>query len=126
MKRGKQSFGASQRTKAMAKVLRKNQTPSEVRLWEILRNGNLNGLKFRRQHPLKNFIVDFYCHELKLVIEIDGSIHEKPEVKQRDAIKEMAIKELGLMVMRFTNEDVYFHPDWIVMKILGFRVQLRG
>ena len=120
-KKSTHHFGANARIKTLAKSLRRKQTPSEERLWKILRNGNMNGLKFRRQHPLSNYIVDFYCHELKLVIEVDGDIHEKPEVKKRDEIREAAIKELGITVVRVSNEDVYFHSDFIVMKILEFK-----
>lgn len=69
------------------------------------------------------FIVDFYCHELKLVVEVDGDIHELEEIKAHDKIRESVIRDLGLTVIRFTNEDVYFHSDWIIMKILEFRLQ---
>lgn len=120
-KKSTHHFGANTRIKTLAKSLRRIQTSSEERLWKILRNGNMNGLRFRRQHPLSNFIVDFYCHELRLVIEVDGDIHKKPNIKERDEIREAAIKELGLVVMRFSNEDVYFHPDFIVLKILEFK-----
>ena len=120
-KKSTHSFGANSRTKTQAKLLRKNQTSSEEKLWQILRNRNVSGLKFRRQHPLSNFIVDFYCHELKLVIEVDGEIHEKPGVKKCDLIRETAIKELGLNVMRFRNEDVYFNAHLIEKKIVEFR-----
>ena len=121
MKRGAQSFGASKEIIRRAKSLRWRQTPCEERLWKILRKGNLNGLKFRRQHPLSYYVVDFYCHELRLVIEVDGDIHEKPEIKEYDAKREKAIRELGLTMMRFSNEDVYFNSGWIVLKILEYR-----
>lgn len=81
----------------------------------------MNGLKFRRQHPLSCFIVDFYCHELKLVVEVDGNIHEEESVKKRDKLREASIRKLGINIIRFTNEDVYFRSDWIVKAILEFR-----
>lgn len=71
----------------LAKELRRNMTEAEQKLWFHLRQG-ISGFKFRRQHPLKNYIADFYCHKLKLVIEADGGIHNKPEVKEYDAIRE--------------------------------------
>ena len=61
--------------KIFARELRKNFTPEEKKVWEVLKNRNFNNLKFRRQHVLQGFVVDFYCHELKLAIEIDGKIH---------------------------------------------------
>jgi len=62
--------------------------------------------RFRRQHPLSNYIADFYCHKLKLVIELDGNIHDQEEVKASDQEREEAIKSLGITVIRFTNEDI--------------------
>jgi very-short-patch-repair endonuclease len=121
MKKGTQSFGANKEMIRKAKSLRRKQTPSEERLWKILRNGNINGLKFRRQHPLSFYIVDFYCHEIKLVIEVDGDIHLKEEVKKKDEIREAYIRNLGVCVMRFSNEDVYFNSGWIVLKVLEYR-----
>jgi very-short-patch-repair endonuclease len=121
MKKGTQSFGASKEMIRKAKSLRRKQTLSEERLWKILRNGNINGLRFRRQHPLSFYIVDFYCHEIKLVIEVDGDIHRKEEVKKRDEIREAYIRNFGVCVMRFSNEDVYFNSGWIVLKVLEYR-----
>jgi very-short-patch-repair endonuclease len=63
-------------------------------------------LKFRRQHPVSRFIVDFYCHEKRLVVEVDGSIHEVLEVKERDEGREEELKNLGLTIIRFTNEEI--------------------
>ncbi len=122
--KGTQSFGADKEIMRRAKSLRRKQTPSEERLWQVLRNGNINGSKFRRQHPLSYYIVDFYCHELKLVIEVDGDIHNEDAVKKRDKLREGSIRELGLSVIRVTNEDVYFHSDWIIKEILEFRLRI--
>jgi acetylglutamate kinase len=74
-------------------------------------------VKFRRQHPIGNFIVDFYCHPLKLVIEIDGSIHDLEDVKRYDEARETALKELELTVIRFKNEDVYNKSNSVLKKI---------
>jgi cyclase len=77
----------------------------EETVWGYL-SGNKLGVKFRRQHPLLFYVADFYCHQLKLVIEIDGSIHNKEDVKINDAIRQKEIEELGIVVIRFDNSQV--------------------
>ncbi|AFZ59884.1 endonuclease domain-containing protein [Anabaena cylindrica FACHB-243] len=87
-----------------AKELRKNMTPAEKKLW----NEYLKNFKFRvfRQRPIDNFIVDFYCPSLKLVIEVDGDSHFTPEGKNYDMERTEMLKGYGLKMMRFTNNDV--------------------
>ena len=80
-------------------------TNAEKILWGYLK-AKPNGYKFRRQHPIRIYIADFYCHKLKLVIELDGSIHDIEEVKANDMIRQKMIEEEGITVMRFTNEEV--------------------
>lgn len=87
----------------LAKGLRQHSTPTEQILWEELR-GRKRHYKFRRQHPLHGFIVDFYCYELMLVIEIDGSIHDG--TVERDAAKDQILKNNGYQVLRFSNDEV--------------------
>ena len=120
-----QSFNSDRRSKSLAKFLRRNQTPAEERLWNIVRNRGVGGLKFRRQHPLANFIVDFYCHELKLVVELDGDIHDKTKVKIRDEAREYFLRGLGLTVLRFRNDEVFLYSDFVADKILSFRTNLQ-
>ena len=98
-------YGASKRIFMNAKALRNRETYPEKLLWSRLRNNQLS-YHFRRQHPLSNYIVDFYCEPLKLVIEVDGSIHADPIVVIEDESKEASLKSYGLEVMRFTNEAV--------------------
>jgi cyclase len=86
--------------------LRYNMTPAENMLWSYL-NLKVNGAKFRRQHPLGSYIADFYCHQHKLVIEVDGSIHSLPEIIQNDFEKQKFLEEQGLKVLRFTNQQVF-------------------
>lgn len=99
-----------------AKALRKTQTHAEELLWNYLKQKPL-GYKFRRQHPLGNFILDFYCHSLKLVIEVDGSIHDIEEVAENDKIRDAALKNVGLTIMRFTNDEVEHHLEAVIQTI---------
>ncbi len=91
-----------------AKKLRDNQTQSELYLWEQL--SRLKGLnvRFKRQHPILYFIADFYCHKAKLIIEVDGGYHNIPEQYQYDINRDAELEDVGLKVIRFSNEDVLF------------------
>ena len=89
-----------------AKEMRKGPTKAEELLWEYLRNRKVRGLKFRRQHPLDKFIADFYCNEKRLVIELDGSIHDEKEQRDSDQGRTYELKELNITVIRFRNEEV--------------------
>ncbi len=114
--KGHMHFGASKLIFIRAEELRKFPTHEEVLMWGYL-SGNKLGVKFRRQHPISNYIADFYCHSLKLVIEIDGSIHNKEEVKINDATRQKEIEELGITVIRFTNSQVKNNPEIILEQI---------
>ena len=104
---------------ANARELRKNQTNAEEFLWQILRNRQLNNLKFRRQHPLSTgFILDFYCAEAKLGIELDGGYHNEIEQQEYDKARTEIINEYGINIIRFTNEEVLQDIENIVKKIL--------
>lgn len=87
-----------------AKELRQEMTPAEKVLWQFLRNRQLGGLKFRRQHPLGPFIADFYCAERRLVIELDGDIHNFQ--KEEDEQRTRQFEEFGYRVIRFQNEQI--------------------
>lgn len=99
-----------------AEELRKFPTYAEHIFWSYI-SGNKTGYKFRRQHPLLFYIADFYCHELKLVVEIDGPVHNNEDVKICDAVRQTEIENLGIKVIRFTNQQVLQTPD-IVLKTL--------
>jgi imidazole glycerol-phosphate synthase subunit HisF len=96
-------FGASYLLFKRADELRKFATHEEEIVWGYL-SGNKLGVKFRRQHPLLFYVADFYCHQLKLVIEIDGLVHNKKDVKINDAIRQKEIEALGIKVIRYTNQ----------------------
>ena len=89
----------------LAKDLRKNMTDAEKMLWIYLKTG-IQGYKFRRQHPVGIYVADFYCHKLKLIIELDGSIHDLPETKEKDAQRENDLNAWGYKIVRFTNSDI--------------------
>ena len=92
--------------KALAAQLRSRGTKSEILLWNQLKGGQLNGLRFIRQKPIGNFIVDFYCKEVGLVIELDGLSHQCNEVMDLDERKQSYLESIGLKVIRFEDEDV--------------------
>jgi very-short-patch-repair endonuclease len=99
-------FGASKELIKLAKEFRKKPTEAEEVLWYALRNNHFPGLKFRRQHPIKWFIADFYCHEAKLVIEVDGGIHLAIPQAEHDESRTSEIETLGIHVLRLTNEEI--------------------
>jgi cyclase len=103
--------------KERARSLRKDCTPAEDLMWQILRNRKVLNCKFKRQQPLGGFIVDFYCHEALLVVELDGSIHDLDHIKKRDAWREAKIVAMGMTVIRFTNERVFSEADRVVEEI---------
>jgi very-short-patch-repair endonuclease len=91
-------------------------TLSEKTLWEKLRRNSFN-LRFRRQHPINNYIADFYCHEIRLVIEVDGPIHLKEENNQNDKNRTAEMEKYGITVLRFTNDEVLFKINEVLEKI---------
>jgi len=90
--------------KVFARSLRKEQTREEAIVWNLLRNRKFMNLKFRRQHDIEGFIVDFYCHELKLAVEIDGKNHDKQ--KDYDELRQELILSKGIRFVRVTNDEV--------------------
>lgn len=105
-----------EKLRPLARQKRKEPTEAEERLWKSLRNRQLSGYKFRRQHGIERFIVDFYCAEAGLVLEVDGPIHEYQY--EEDKIREIFIKSQGLQLLRFSNEDVLNNLD-SVLKVIS-------
>ena len=101
-----------------ARELRKNQTPAEDVMWELLRNRQLAGLKFRRQHQLGHYVVDFFCHELKLVVELDGEVHTKEAQSKKDQKRDAYMRSMGFTVLRFENQVFLNDPESILKEIL--------
>ena len=107
-----------QRLLQFARDLRQRQTPAESIMWECLRNRRLNGFKFRRQHNIGHFIADFYCHEARLVVEIDGPIHEQQ--RARDSERDAWMQACGLRVLRFENAEVFEELEEALAEIKRF------
>jgi very-short-patch-repair endonuclease len=111
-----------EKIRAHARELRRNQTPSEKILWDILRDRKLSGKKFTRQHPIIHFtdrrpyyfVADFYCHEMKLVIELDGRIHD--QIVEYDDQRTYILNETGITVIRIRNEELN-DPKSLIDKI---------
>ena len=110
-------FGADSGTLRTAGILRRNMTLTELILWKKLKDKKIFKVKFRRQHPINIFIADFYCHELKLAIEIDGEVHNNKELTDYDLGREAELKKFGIKVIRFTNEQVLFNIDLVISQI---------
>jgi very-short-patch-repair endonuclease len=100
-----------------AKELRKNMTLAEKILWQRLRRKEIMGVRIRRQHPMSKFIADFYCHQAKLVIEVDGPYHNEEEQKNYDEGRYKELKEFGIEIIRFTNEEVESDIEAVLEKI---------
>ncbi len=103
--------------KARARTMRKHPTPAEDLLWQQLRRKRFAGFHFRRQHPIVRYIVDFYCAEAKLVVEIDGAVHDRPGQEKYDIERQEFLESLGLRVMRFKNNEVMRGTDNVVKAI---------
>jgi very-short-patch-repair endonuclease len=110
-------YNAFPETFMKARSLRKEMTRAEKILWNELRNRKVNGYKFRRQHPVGQFIVDFFCPEKELVVEVDGGIHEEEDIKERDENRTADLERYDIKVIRFTNEVVLNNLDEVLRKI---------
>lgn len=102
---------------AFTRKLRQTQTKAEKKLWQYLRNGNFHGLKFKRQHPIENFIVDFICLECKVMIKLDGEVHNTIVNANDNYERDTRLEKLGYTVLRFENSIVLSNPEQIFQKI---------
>ena len=102
---------------ARAREMRHPQTAAEETLWRALRNRRV-GFKFRRQHPIDRFIIDFYCAEAKLLIEIDGGSHLEPNQAEYDTARTEYLEKLGHKVIRHANENVQHNCDVVIAQIV--------
>ena len=100
-----------------AKLMRHNPTLAEQSLWRELRDRRLSGFKFRRQQQLGFFIVDFVCYEAKLIVELDGDIHDHPTHEKSDFDRTVALNKLGFRLIRFWNDDVFDKMTFVLKRI---------
>lgn len=105
----------------LARRFRRSPTEAEGVLWKHLRGSRLDGLKFKRQHRLGRYIVDFYCAELKLVVEVEGGIHDHDDQREYDMARFNEIESHGLNVLRVKNEDVMNNTEQVLNTILSYR-----
>ena len=117
--------GAPSDSFSKAQFLRRNETKAEKLLWEKLRNNQLEGLKFRRQHPVNIYIADFYCHKFKLIIELDGDYHNQEEQKQKDEVRTEVLGLNDLKIIRFKNEEVEQDINQVLITIKNKIEQLK-
>ncbi|HNW83410.1 MAG TPA: endonuclease domain-containing protein [bacterium] len=105
-------------TKEKRKLLRESQTDPERILWNRIRNRQLMNLKFRRQHGIGEYIADFYCSDIKLVIEIDGSHHYTEDGKEYDSLREEFMQSLGIRTVRFSNTEIINEIEKVLQRII--------
>jgi very-short-patch-repair endonuclease len=117
----KHLHGADLNTKSKAKVLRRTMTNAEKILWNKLRRKQLNGLYFRRQHAYGIYILDFFCHEVNLAIEVDGDIHLEQISYDNERTK--YLESTGIAIIRFSNTDVETRIEYVLDKIVRFTRQ---
>lgn len=110
-------YGASPIIFERAKWLRENQTDAEMLLWNYLKNKQILNLRFKPQHPIKTFIADFYCHKIKLVIEVDGESHLCKKSMEYDQDRSFELSEIGITVIRFTNFQVFNNIEEVISVI---------
>ncbi|MBT8236549.1 MAG: endonuclease domain-containing protein [Bacteroidia bacterium] len=103
--------------KEFRRALRKRMTPAEAYLWKHLKRRKLAGRRFNRQFSIENYIADFYCHQERLVIELDGQVHMNPTAQEKDRLRTVRLKELGYTVVRFENYMVFEHLSFVLEEI---------
>ena len=111
-------YGAKPYLFEKAKLLRVNMTKAEKILWSKLNKKQLLGYRFKPQLPIAKYIVDFYCHKLKLVVEVDGSIHNIKAQEEYDISRTADLEELGLLVIRFQNEEILNNINEVIDRLV--------
>ena len=112
-------LGAPEINFSRAKRLRNSMTEAERILWSRIRNNRLNGYKFRRQHPIGQYIADFYCHGKRLIVEVDGMIHNQSQASENDENRTAELERFGIKVIRVTNEEIIEDIDKVLNNILN-------
>lgn len=104
--------------KEIRRNLRQESTPAEDFLWQHIRNRNLNQLKFKRQHSIGNYVVDFYCASKRLIIEVDGAVHTLPDQLEKDKSRDENLIEMDFKILRFSNEEVLLNINFVKEEII--------
>jgi very-short-patch-repair endonuclease len=99
---------------AFARAQRQSAGLAEDRVWQLVRGGRIDGYKFKRQRPIGRFVADFACDRLRLIVEIDGGVHERDDVVLNDHLRQTELEALGWTVLRFLNEEVLDWPDRVI------------
>ena len=106
-----------------ARKLRANQTPAEEIFWQIVRNRKLGGMKFRRQHQINRYIVDFYCVELGLIIELDGDIHDTREQLTKDSKRDKYLTSIGNTIIRIPNQRIFDYIQAVLEELMDWALK---
>lgn len=112
--------------KEYARKLRNGQTRAEKALWHVLKGREYFGYDFHRQKPVGNYIYDFYCYKLRLVIEVDGITHESPDVQRNDRDKDRHALSIGFGILRFTDDEVLENIDNVIGRIKEYVVEFEN
>lgn len=123
MPRGVKKVHNEKRLKIIRRSLRNDSTAAEATLWQGLKKSQLQGRKFRRQHSIGPYIVDFYCPDEKLAVELDGEVHTDPGRQDYDAEREAFLREQGLRIVRFENREVF---EDVEVVLEGIALYFRG
>jgi very-short-patch-repair endonuclease len=110
-------FGAKPELFRLALNMRRNPTGAEIALWKHIKKFRKDGYIFRRQHPIDFFIADFYCHKIRLIIEVDGEIHYNSIVLEHDECRTGELERFGIRIIRFSNEQVLNNIDLVIYQI---------
>ncbi len=105
--------------RSFARKLRKEATDAEQCMWNLLRNRRLSGFKFRRQRPIGNYVIDFYCHEAHLGVELDGGQHNEPDKQKKDALRSSFLESKGVTIIRFWNDEVLRETESVLEALLS-------
>ena len=108
------------RLKGVRRALRHRATPAERALWQMLKGRRLGGRKFRRQHSVGAYVLDFYCPAERIAVELDGSVHDDPARQSYDVKRQQALVALGIRVLRFQNREVLETPDVVPAEIAAY------
>ena len=106
--------------------LRNNMPKAETVIWSKLKGKQLLGYKFRRQYSVDRYVIDFYCPELKLAVEIDGDSHFQNDAESDDKYRQAFIESFGVQFLRFTNEDVFKNPDGVIETVRRTALEISG